>query len=153
MSAQPLGEGKSACVAWGDGPPYTGAIMRNTAAFLTPSLLAIALTACAASTVNEPSLARRPAEAIDPRIPIPPNPVPGPADPALASRLGALVAEGKAGAATFEAELGRTQSLAEAAGPAQSESWIIAQEALSGLEGARSKTTRAVADIDELAAV
>ncbi|MEO8141684.1 MAG: hypothetical protein ABI617_03400 [Sphingomicrobium sp.] len=127
--------------------------MRSFAVLVVLGPIAVSLAACAASTVNEPSLARRPAEAIDPRIPIPPNPVPGPADPALASRLGALVAEGKAGAATFEAELGRTQSLAEAAGPAQSESWIIAQEALSGLEGARSKTTRAVADIDELAAV
>ncbi len=115
--------------------------------------IAIALAACAPSTVNEPSLARRPAEAIDPRIPIASNPVPGPADPALASRLAALVAEGKAGAVAFEAEIGRAQSLAEAAGPAQSESWIIAQEALSGLEGARARTTRAVADIDELAAV
>lgn len=115
-------------------------------------LFALVLAACATSTINEPSLARRPAEAIDPRVPIPSNPVAGPADAALTARLGALVAEGKAGAATFEAEVARAQSLAEAAGPAESESWVLAQQALSGLEAARARTTRAVSDIDELAA-
>ena len=115
-------------------------------------LLALGLTACATSSVNEPSLARRPAEVIDPRTPIPSTPVAGPADAALAARLGALVAAGKAGAATFEAEVGRAQSLAETSGPSQSESWIVAEEALSGLEAARARTTRAVSDIDELAA-
>lgn len=115
-------------------------------------MIALGLIGCATSPATEPSLARRPAEAIDPRLPIPSNPIPGPADAALSARLTQLVADGKAGAAAFEAETGRAQSLAEAAGPAQSESWIVAQEALSGLEGARATTTRAVSDIDALAA-
>ena len=115
-------------------------------------LLPLGLTACATTNANEPSLARRPAEAIDPRVPIPSNPVAGTVDAALASRLGALVAEGKTGAAEFETEVGRAQSLAAAAGPAQSESWVLAQQALSGLEAARARTTRAVSEIDELAA-
>ena len=115
-------------------------------------MIALGLFGCATSSTTEPSLARRPAEAIDPRLPIPSNPIPGPADATLSARLTQLVAEGKAGAQAFEAEAGRAQSLADAAGPAQSESWIVAQEALSGLEGARATTTRAVSDIDALAA-
>lgn len=115
-------------------------------------LFALGLTACATSTVNEPSLARRPAEAIDPRVPIPSDPVSGPVDAALATRLGVLVAEGKAGAGAFDAEAGRARSLANVAGPAQSESWIVAQQALSGLEAERSRTARALSDIDDIAA-
>ena len=138
--------------------------MRTVAGRLTPAwmkafaplpvlgLLTLALAACATSAVNEPSLTRRPAEAIDPRLPIPSNPIAGPVDATLAARLDAYVAEGKAGAATFEAEVARAQALAEAAGPAQSESWVLAQQALSGLEAARARTTRAVSDIDALAA-
>lgn len=115
-------------------------------------LLALGLAACATSSATEPSLARRPAESIDPRLPVEVSPVPGPADATLSARLAELVTEGKAGAEAFDAEAGRAQSLAEAAGPAQSESWIVAQEALSGLEGARARTTRAVSDIDAVAA-
>lgn len=115
-------------------------------------LIALGLVGCATSSTTEPSLARRPAEAIDPRLPIPSNPISGPVDAALSARLAELVADGKAGASAFDAEAGKAQSLADAAGPAQSESWIVAQEALSGLEGARATTTRAVSDIDALAA-
>ena len=102
--------------------------------------------------INEPSLARRPAEAIDPRVPIPSDVVPGPVDPVLAARLVELITAGKAGAASFNSEVGRAEALAAAAGPAQSDSWVDAQEALSRLEGARAETVRAASDIDELAA-
>lgn len=115
-------------------------------------LIALCLAGCATTPTSEPSLARRSAEAIDPRLPIPSEPVAGPADATLSARLEQLVNEGKAGAAQFDAETGRAQSLAAAAGPAQSESWIEAQEALSGLEGARATTSRALSDIDALAA-
>lgn len=115
-------------------------------------LLALVLIGCAASSATEPSLARRPAEAIDPRLPIASDPTPGPVDATLAAQLAKLVAEGKAGAATFDSELGRAQALANAAGPAESESWILAQQALSGLEGARAQTTRALSDVDAVAA-
>jgi hypothetical protein len=126
--------------------------MRAFAPFIALGLLAMALAACAASTVNEPSLAQRRAEAIDPRVPIPSEPIPGPVDAALASRLGGLVADGKAGAATFDAALAEARRLASAAGPAQSESWIVAQQALSALEAARARTAGALSDIDEIAA-
>ena len=46
---------------------------------------------------------------------------------------------------------GQAEALAKAAGPAQSESWIVAQQALSGLEGSRAKTTAALADVDSIA--
>lgn len=114
--------------------------------------LALGLIGCAASSATEPSLARRPAEAIDPRLPIASAPTPGPVDAALAAQLSQLVGEGRAGAQLFDAEVGQAQALANAAGPAQSDSWIVAQQALSGLEGARARLTRALADVDALAA-
>ena len=115
-------------------------------------LLALGLIGCAASSTTEPSLARRPAEAIDPRLPIASEPVSGPVDATLAARLSQLIAAGNAGAQRFDAEVGQAQALANAAGPAQSESWILAQQALSGLEGARAATTRALSDVDAIAA-
>ena len=115
-------------------------------------LLALGLIGCAASSATEPSLGRRSAEAIDPRLPIASDPAPGPVDAALAARLSQLVAEGKAGARSFDAEVGEAQALANAAGPAQGESWIVAQQALSGLEGARAASTRALGDVDAIAA-
>lgn len=114
--------------------------------------LAIGLAGCATSSVTEPSLARRPAEAIGPRLPIASSPTLGPVDAALGAKLAQLVDEGKAGGAIFDAQVGEARAAAAAAGAAQSESWIAAQQALSGLEGARAKTTRALADVDAIAA-
>lgn len=114
--------------------------------------LPLLLAGCATSSSIEPSLARRPAEAIDPRLPIASEPALGPVDRALAAQLSRLVAEGNEGAATFDSQVGEAQALAEAAGPAQSERWIVAQQALSGLEAARARSTRALSDIDALAA-
>jgi len=115
-------------------------------------LFALGLIGCAASSVTEPSLAPRPAEAIDPRLPIASEPTLGPVDAALATRLAQLVAEGNSGAAVFDAQVVSARALVEAAGPAQSESWIVAQQALSGLEAARARSTRALADVDAIAA-
>lgn len=121
---------------------------------MKPLALAIPLllAGCAASSATEPSLAPRPAEAIDPRLPIGSEPTLGPVDAILAARLSQLVAEGNAGAAPFDAQVDQARTLAEAAGPAQSESWILAQQAVSGLEGARARSTRALADVDAIAA-
>ncbi|MEO7815078.1 MAG: hypothetical protein ABIR87_06505 [Sphingomicrobium sp.] len=114
-------------------------------------LILVPLAGCATSTANEPSLAQRPAELIDPRLPLPAEAPTGVVAPALADRLGQLMAEGDAGARAFSAQLGSAEALAAAAGPAQSESWIVAQTALSGLEAARAKTTAALAEIDAIA--
>ena len=122
--------------------------MRHTAF----PLVLLTLAGCSTTLVNEPSLARRAAESIDPRVPVGGATATGPVDAALAALLGKLVADGNEGARSFDAQLGQTEALAKAAGPTQSESWIVAQEALSALEGARAKTTAALADVDALAA-
>lgn len=114
-------------------------------------LLALGLAACAATSATEPSLARRPAELIDPRLPLPADVPSGPVDPALASRLGELVAQGNEGGRTFDALVGQAEALANAAGPRESESWILAQQAQSGLEAARAKTTAALSEVDAIA--
>ena len=116
------------------------------------ALLALPLAACATPPSGGPSLAPRAAEAIDPRVPIPANAVIGPADPALAARIAALLGEVRAGDAAFQEQAGEAERLAAAAGPAQSESWILAQQAVSALVAARGPVARALADLDGLAA-
>ena len=116
------------------------------------ALALLLLSACAAPQAGEPSLAPRAAEAIDPRVPIPSAVVAGPADPALESRIAALMAEIAAGSNAFQAAANQAEALAAAAGPAESESWIVAQEALSAAVAARAPVTRAIADLDALAA-
>lgn len=102
--------------------------------------------------VPTPSLAPRAAEAIDPRIPIP-NEVPvGPVEPALAAHLAALIDQAQAGDSAFREVVGDAERLAAEAGKAQSESWVVAQQALSAAQAARSPTTRAMGDIDALGA-
>ena len=110
------------------------------------------LAACAVPNAAEPSLAPRAAEAIDPRVPSPSAVVVGPADAALASRIAELMAEVRSGDAAFQGAAQHAEALVAAAGPAQSESWIVAQEALSGLVAARAPVTKALADLDALAA-
>lgn len=114
-------------------------------------LLALGLAACAATSTTEPSLARRPAELIDPRLPLPATAPAGPVDPALAGRLGELLAQGNEGARTFDSLTNQAEALAGAAGARESESWIVAQQALSGLEGARAKSTAALSEVDAIA--
>lgn len=114
-------------------------------------LILPALTACAATPSAEPSLAPRSAEAIDPRVPIPSETAAGPADPALASRLAELIGQVRNGDAAFQAAADDAARLVAAAGPAQSESWVVAQQAVSALVAARGPVTRAIADIDALA--
>lgn len=126
-------------------------LQRRTMRLFSP-FFAFALIGCMTAPASEPSLARRPAEAVDPRVPISSQPDPGTVEAALAEQLMTLVALGREGARAFEAEAPAAEALAAAAGPAQSESWIAAQQALSGLEGARAPTTRARGDVDSLAA-
>ena len=110
------------------------------------------LSACAAPPAGEPSLAPRAAEAIDPRVPIPNEVAATPADGALVARLAELVAEASRGDAAFRDAAAEAERLAGQAGEPQSESWVAAQQALSAALAARAPTTRAMADIDALAA-
>ena len=100
---------------------------------------------------GSPSLAPRAAEAIDPRVPIPDALVVGPADAALKSKLATLVDQAKSGDAAFRGVIDNAERLAASAGSKSSESWIAAQQALSAAQGARSPTTQALGDIDEIA--
>jgi hypothetical protein len=111
---------------------------------------ALALAACSSIPTNEPSLARRPAEAIDPRLPVTVEPSNAPADAATDARISDLLASARAGARAFDEAVPRVRSLADRAGPAQSESWIAAQLALSELDRHRAAGVTAASDLDAL---
>jgi len=110
------------------------------------------IAACTAPAVNAPSLAPRAAEAIDPRLPIAEAAPAGPASPALVARLEAMVGRARQGDAAFQAAAGEAERLAAAAGEPQSESWVVAQQALSAAVAAREPVTQALGDIDGIGA-
>ncbi len=72
-------------------------------------------------------------------------------DAALVVRLAALTRAVRSGVPDFDARETQANRLATTAGPMASESWIAAQQALSRLVEQYGVTTRAAADIDELA--
>jgi hypothetical protein len=110
------------------------------------------LSACSTPPGNYPSLAPRPQEAIDPRVPIPNVVRADPADPNLSAHLAALVDQAESGDHAFRTAAENAERLASSAGTTQSESWVAAQQALSAAQEARGPTTRALADIDALGA-
>ena len=113
-------------------------------------LLACLLGGCA--TGGEfPSLAPRPVEQLSFEEPIKVDP-PVAADPALSGRAGAILAEARAGDREFEQAYARALPLVRAAGPAGSDAWIQAQEAISRVEAARIGTTSALSELDLLIA-
>jgi hypothetical protein len=111
-----------------------------------------ALAGCTAATGPGPSLAPRSAEAIDPRLPVVSTAVARPVDATLAAQLGELVRAARNGDDAFDAAADEARRLAAAAGAPRTESWIAAQQALSGAVAARAPTARALGDIDALAA-
>ena len=116
---------------------------------LVPLLL---LASCTAPRVNAPSLAPRAAEAIDPRLPVPESALRTTPNATLVDQLKILVAQAETGDAQFQPLADAAQRAAASAGPAESESWIAAQQALSALQASREPITRAAADIDALGA-
>jgi hypothetical protein len=112
----------------------------------------LALGACSSPGGPYPSLAPRPAEAIDPRAPVE-RPINNrPVTPALANRLAELVAEARRGDAAFAPVAAEAERLAAAAGPPQSDGWTGAQQALSAAIAARAPTVTALGDIDAVGA-
>ena len=111
-----------------------------------------ALAGCAAASGPTPSLAPRTAEAIDPRLPVVSLAAPGAVDRALAARLDELVRAARQSDGAFAAASDRARQATAAAGAPRSESWIFAQQAVSEAVAARAPTTRALGDIDALAA-
>jgi hypothetical protein len=110
------------------------------------------LGGCSTPSGPYPSLAPSAAEAIDPRVPIPSEVRIGPADANLRAHLSALIDQAQAGDSQFEAAAANAERLAQAAGSPQGESWVAAQQALSAAQAARAPTTRALGDIDGIAA-
>lgn len=114
--------------------------------------LVLGAAACSTPQSRAPSLAPRAAEAIDPRLPVVTTVAPRPADAALAGRVADLLAQARRGDAAFRGAVLQAERLAASAGAPQSESWVVAQQALSAAVAAREPTTRALGDIDALAA-
>jgi hypothetical protein len=97
-----------------------------------------------------PSLAPRAIEQEDPLAePVRTPPVVA-SDPALLARVRELRAGGFAGAAAFETEARAAEAAAARAGASGSESWVVAQQALSRLEAARGPAAVALAELDRL---
>ena len=119
----------------------------------TVCILICILAGCTAPGAPAPSLAPRAAEAIDPRVPVKSAVVIGAVDPTLSARLAGLVAEARNGNVAFEAAAGEAERVASQAGEPRSESWVAAQQALSAAVAAREPVTRALGDIDAIAAV
>ena len=126
--------------------------MRRPPPIVLPFLVMIpALGGCVGAQEAFPSLALRPAEiGRSTEEPVRPA-VEVPSDPALRARLSALVEQARAGERDFSAMLGGADAAVARAGGAGSEAWVEAQLAVSRLEAARTATTRALAELDQLA--
>jgi hypothetical protein len=120
--------------------------------FLPLLIAAAALSGCSKVGGPYPSLQPRSAETIDPRLPVAPLSSPAAVSAGLAGQLGALVSQARAGDSAFRPAMAQAERLARSAATRQSESWILAQQALSAAAAARGPTTRALGDVDALAA-
>jgi hypothetical protein len=74
-----------------------------------------------------------------------------PSDPALRRRIAEHREQAARGERAFETAYGPAEAAARAAGPAGSDSWIEAEQAVSRLEAARGETMGALAELDRLA--
>lgn len=115
-------------------------------------LLSIALLAGCADPGDYPSLAPRAVERGETApAPAPTEAPPAAADPALAARIAQLIAQARDGDMAFARALEPARTSVGRAGAAGSESWIAAQEAVSRLESARTRTVDALSELDVLA--
>jgi len=114
---------------------------------LLPLLLA-ALAGCA-EDASFPSLAPRAVERLSNEEPVR-APVQVAADPELSGRIAELEGKARRGNNGFTTALPAARAVIDRAGAAGSDSWIEAQEALSGLEAARAETLLALAALDGL---
>ena len=136
-------------------PGHKGANRKERVAprtsFIATALTATLLLSACVSNGEFPSLAVRDVE-LDRSTEAPARPpVDIAADPALRQRIEQLAARAQAGARAFDTEHGRAAAAGSAAGSEGSESWVVAQQALSRLEAARAETMRALGDLDEVA--
>lgn len=115
-----------------------------------PLFVLLLPAACSAPQMHVPSLAPRAAEAVDPRLPVPDRSGEIPADAALGAQATALVTAALGADGRFRAAMATAERLAAGAGPARSESWVVAQQALSAAIAERYPMTRALGDLDAL---
>ena len=98
-----------------------------------------------------PSLRPRPFEAAGPPgLPVPPPPPAPPVSAEIMSRVAGLVRRAEDGQSAFARALPAARAAVGRAGAANSEGWIAAQEAVSGLDAAREPTASAMAELDAL---
>jgi hypothetical protein len=118
-----------------------------------PAAFAVAAASLLAACAPEgefPSLALRPIEAEDPREePVRTPPVVA-ADPALRARAAELLAQARAGENAFDAAHRQAVSAARSAGAPGSESWVVAQQAISRVEATRAAATQALGELDRV---
>jgi hypothetical protein len=117
------------------------------------ALLALLPGALLAGCVTEgpfPSLAPRPDERLSIDEPVREAPIVAD-DPALQTRIAALIGEARQGDRSFDADYGAAASAAGRAGPAGSNGWIAAQQAISRVEAARGRTSDAATELHQLA--
>lgn len=127
-------------------------------------LLTACLPACAAQG-DFPSLSPRAVErdlaggsgpALCPGVaapvaaPVAQRPTPPPADPALRGRVAELIGAARAGQIEFGSLLPGAERAVAEAGPAESETWVTAQQEISRLGAARARTSDALAELDTL---
>ena len=112
----------------------------------------LALAGCSTPPTAATSLSPRAAENIDPRVPLVGSVDTSPVNPALAERLSQLIAQANSGEGAFRSAATEAERLAALAGARESESWIVAQQAVSAAVAARAPTSRALSDIDAVAA-
>lgn len=112
-------------------------------------LIIVGLAACS-TPGDEPSLAPRAAERIDPRVPIADTSGSLPASSAIAAQLERLVATARGAQGDAERAITAAEASAARAGPRQSESWIAAEQLVSAAIAARYPVTKALGDIDAL---
>jgi hypothetical protein len=112
---------------------------------ILPVLLVSGCTA-----VDAPSLSPRPAEKLPVDPPAPYAEAAEPVDPALAGRLAPIVAQAEEGHRGFTAARQAAEKAAAAAGKSGSESWIVAQQALSALDATRGPVQQAESALDAI---
>lgn len=114
-------------------------------------LAGLTLSACL-DRGEYPSLRPRAFEANGPPgAPVPASPPAPPASMQIVARTEALLARASSGQDAFARALAAVQAaVARAGGGADSDSWIDAQSAISGLDASRAETVAAVAELDAL---
>lgn len=115
------------------------------------AFVAVFLLAGCVSRGPFPSLALREEEREASAAPTPSEPPAIASDAALVRRIGELAQQAFSGERSFREALPVVEASVAAGGAAGSESWVEAQEAISRLESARTETTRALADLHQLA--